>query len=261
LAENPRLGKDWFRLLNDPDPLELRRMIRVGESVAWPKLHMIENRAKVEKQILYGRQYIRRVLRGRVALPQSRSMLLRRPNSPVPSFDPRIPPLAPSPPQSSSEQPMSVDTDAEAAFSRGSRWFFKRGHAHASPSPASGASTPNGGPIQDPLRSPTIRRKWTSELLSPTLNGHNSESDPSYPQSNPRQGSRHSDTFLSRLRARSFPNLTSPFSGDMKRLSRESTDIAEHAWSSDSSSEDDLHVENRRQMRHPSAMSSGALEL
>ncbi|KAG7575453.1 hypothetical protein FFLO_00272 [Filobasidium floriforme] len=39
---------DWFRLLNDPDRKELDRMMRVGQQVAWPTLHMIENRLKVE---------------------------------------------------------------------------------------------------------------------------------------------------------------------------------------------------------------------
>ncbi|GLB33842.1 putative patatin-like phospholipase domain-containing protein [Lyophyllum shimeji] len=250
---------DWFRLLHDPDAAELQRMIRVGESVAWPKLHMIENRAKIEKQILMGREYVRKVLRGRVALPEPRPMVPRRPTSPGPSVDPRIPPTAPSPP-SSSEHPISVDTDAEAAFSRGSRWFFKRGQPDASTSPASRACTPNGGPKQDPLRSPTIRKKWTSQLLKPTLNGDDSGTDPSYPPSKPPHDSTRSDTFLSRLRARSFPNLASPFSGDMKRLGRDSTDVAERAWSSDSSSENEFQVEERRPSRHPSGMNSEAVD-
>lgn len=30
--------KDWTRLLSDPDEAELRRMIRVGEIVTWPKV-------------------------------------------------------------------------------------------------------------------------------------------------------------------------------------------------------------------------------
>ncbi|KAF8076432.1 patatin-domain-containing protein [Lyophyllum atratum] len=253
---------DWFRLLSDPDPSELDRMIRVGQSVTWPKLHMIENRAKIEKQIFLGRQYIRKVLRGRADPSESQSMLLRQTDAlSKPSFDPHVPPLALSPPHSSSDHPISVDTDAEAAFSRGSRWFFKRGHAHASPSPASETITPTDGPARDPLRSSTIRRKWTSELLNPTFNGQDSGLDPSLPPSNPQHNSGHSaDTFLSRLRARSFPNLTSPFSGDMKRLSRESTDVAEQTWSSDSSSEDDLRAEDRRQMRYPSVVNVDQLD-
>lgn len=30
--------RDWFRLLTDPDPPELERMIRVGQLVSWPKV-------------------------------------------------------------------------------------------------------------------------------------------------------------------------------------------------------------------------------
>ncbi|KAF8897563.1 acyl transferase/acyl hydrolase/lysophospholipase [Infundibulicybe gibba] len=57
---------DWFRLLSDPDPAELERMIRVGEIVTWPKLHMIENRAKA----------IRRVLQPKMPRPNSGSRSL-----------------------------------------------------------------------------------------------------------------------------------------------------------------------------------------
>ncbi|KAF5388223.1 hypothetical protein D9615_000438 [Tricholomella constricta] len=243
---------DWFRLLCDPDPPELARMIHVGEIVTWPKLHMIENRAKIEKQIFLGRQYIRKTLRRQMALPEPQSMHLQTANAtPTSSFDLRIPSLAHSPPQTSSDRPLSVDTDAEVAFSRGSRWFFKRGHASPSPSTASGAVTPNDGPALDPLRSSTIRRKWTNELLSQNSNrpesGSNRPSLPSHSQHNPRPSP---GSFLSRLRTQSFPNLTSPFSVDLKRLSRESTDVAEHNWSSDSSSEDDVNTEDRRQMRY-----------
>lgn len=48
-------AKDWTRLLSDPDDAELARMIRVGESVTWPKLHMIDNRMRIERQVEMGR--------------------------------------------------------------------------------------------------------------------------------------------------------------------------------------------------------------
>lgn len=31
---------DWFRILTDPDPHELARMIRVGQNVTWPKVRL-----------------------------------------------------------------------------------------------------------------------------------------------------------------------------------------------------------------------------
>ncbi|KIY49217.1 patatin-domain-containing protein, partial [Fistulina hepatica ATCC 64428] len=47
---------DWIRILSDPDPPELLRMMGVGELVTWPKLHMIHNRARIEREIFLGRQ-------------------------------------------------------------------------------------------------------------------------------------------------------------------------------------------------------------
>lgn len=32
------LVKDWVHILADPDEVELARMIRVGETVTWPKV-------------------------------------------------------------------------------------------------------------------------------------------------------------------------------------------------------------------------------
>lgn len=32
------ISQDWTHLLTDPDRKELERMLRVGESVAWPKV-------------------------------------------------------------------------------------------------------------------------------------------------------------------------------------------------------------------------------
>ncbi|KAH9943430.1 acyl transferase/acyl hydrolase/lysophospholipase [Epithele typhae] len=42
---------DWVHILSDPDPPELERMMRIGQLVTWPKLHMIANRHRLEKQI------------------------------------------------------------------------------------------------------------------------------------------------------------------------------------------------------------------
>ncbi|WAQ90145.1 hypothetical protein PtA15_12A131 [Puccinia triticina] len=48
--------RDWFNILTDPDRAELARMIRVGERVTWPKIRMIENRLRIERQVFQGRQ-------------------------------------------------------------------------------------------------------------------------------------------------------------------------------------------------------------
>ncbi|KAI8453647.1 acyl transferase/acyl hydrolase/lysophospholipase [Phakopsora pachyrhizi] len=48
--------KDWINMLSDPDEKELARMMDVGMRVTWPKIHMIENRLKIERQVLKGRR-------------------------------------------------------------------------------------------------------------------------------------------------------------------------------------------------------------
>lgn len=47
---------DWIRILTDPDPPEMARLLHVGQFVTWPKLHMIKNRMRLERQIYLGRQ-------------------------------------------------------------------------------------------------------------------------------------------------------------------------------------------------------------
>lgn len=41
------INQDWFRLLSDPDPPELERMIRIGEAVTWPKVKTLSARRAV----------------------------------------------------------------------------------------------------------------------------------------------------------------------------------------------------------------------
>ncbi|SPO24854.1 related to TGL5 - triacylglycerol lipase [Ustilago trichophora] len=54
---------DWVRILSDPDRKELTRMMSVGKSVTFPKLHMIENRVRLERAIEQGRKACRRASR------------------------------------------------------------------------------------------------------------------------------------------------------------------------------------------------------
>lgn len=54
---------DWVRILSDPDRKELDRMINVGLGVTFPKLHMIENRVRLERLIESGRKSTRLALR------------------------------------------------------------------------------------------------------------------------------------------------------------------------------------------------------
>ncbi|KAF7292452.1 Patatin-like phospholipase domain-containing protein [Mycena chlorophos] len=172
--------RDWLHILSDPDRRELERMMRVGQLVTWPKLHMIANRARVEQQIFLGRQQMR-----------------------VKAKPPTEPTREPSsPPPSGSDRPLSVDTDAEAAFK--SRSFYRNKR--------SGTATPIHNRHADPLRT---RRRWASEKGA-----------------EPPETSSGS-SFLARLRTGSF----STFRGTSLK---EVTVALEDGWSSDSSTEEEL---------------------
>jgi hypothetical protein len=47
---------DFLRILSDPTPERLARMIRVGQISTWPRLKFIANRARLERLILQGRR-------------------------------------------------------------------------------------------------------------------------------------------------------------------------------------------------------------
>lgn len=54
---------DWVRILSDPDRSELARMMRVGQAATFPKLHMIENRIRIERAVEAGRKACRQAIR------------------------------------------------------------------------------------------------------------------------------------------------------------------------------------------------------
>ncbi|KAJ8086658.1 hypothetical protein PM082_005481 [Marasmius tenuissimus] len=110
---------DWFRILTDPDPAELERMIKVGSLVTWPKLHMIGNRMRIEKQIHLGRQTVRRALKAPLHSAHARNAL-------------RINTIA-------GDQALSIDSDTERAFTNGSRRSLHNRRFHGS----SGNTTPS----------------------------------------------------------------------------------------------------------------------
>jgi hypothetical protein len=53
---------DFWRILSDPDPKRLARMLHVGQQSAFPKLKFLGNRMCVERAIEAGRREARRVL-------------------------------------------------------------------------------------------------------------------------------------------------------------------------------------------------------
>ncbi|KAG6890354.1 hypothetical protein C0992_002179 [Termitomyces sp. T32_za158] len=217
------------------------------------RLHMIENRMKLEKQIYLGRQYVRKVLRGHAVIQEQPSSIV---NTQELISNLRAPSLSIDPPQPGSDLPMSVDTDAETAFRRGSHWFFKKGRDHET---TSGSATLNDRLALDATCSSTLRRKRVVEVPEVMQKGSSSSlqtSPPSYAPSNPKH---KSGSLISRLRARSFPNLTYPLPADSNPGSENLTNTEERR-SSDSSSDDDLIIEDRRQLRRSSTPDIGPLD-
>lgn len=128
------------------------------------QLHMIENRHRIENEVLLGRQAVRKALHNKdksreAAKPQFGQF-------PQSTTGPRAPQdeTDTGPVPTTSEAPMSMDTDAEDEFKRGSRWFFKRDTSK------SGSSTPRDGREVEPrnarrangVASPTWRGSWPS---------------------------------------------------------------------------------------------------
>ncbi|KAK0468400.1 patatin-domain-containing protein [Desarmillaria tabescens] len=213
-------ASDWARILEDPDPQNLDRMMKVGKLVTWPKLHMIGNRMRIEKQIFLGRQALRKITRTR---PRN------------------ISPEGITPPPNGSDLPLSVDTDAEAAFSNGTQWFYRRGHH---------AGTERPGDLEhDPLRSSAVRKKWVADLLHGGTEERNTRS--------PAYGQLPAGGFFRRLRTNSFPNLRLSGLRENVQERQDKMDVSvERSWSSDSSSDDGVSVEGSR----PSYLSSPRYE-
>ncbi|KIM67964.1 hypothetical protein SCLCIDRAFT_107258 [Scleroderma citrinum Foug A] len=233
---------DWFRILSDPDPTELERMMRVGQVVTWPKLHMIENRYRIEAQIQLGRQAVRQTMRPVRLTSSTIANEITDGNNPEPITDALLTAIL-----RDAETPLPVDTDTESAFAdKGTAWYFRRGRPTAAVTPESGPSTPHGNENRndnDPLRSPSLRRKWTSDLLDQRVDINDVSDRPS--TNNPT-----SPNFFTKLRPKSLSALTMPFSVP-HRLSESSIFTpqgtgGELGWSSHSSSEDDIPSDNQK---------------
>lgn len=126
---------------------------------------MISNRMRIEKQILLGRQTVRLRSRARNHSGlQSKAPLLYSADREGEERSAERHSKNASPLPTTSERPISVDTDAEEAFTHGSQWFYKRGRARRAPSP--NADLRNEDTNLDPLSSPRMRKKWASDLLN-----------------------------------------------------------------------------------------------
>lgn len=250
-------------------------MLHVGQLVTWPKvrfifkceamtscnnaifqLHMIENRFRLEKQILLGRQAVRRALQSRgQERTGHRLEVLPQEGLPSPITGTNIPFISPDPQFPDTSLP--VDTDAETTYFEG---------PHVSPS--------RHGLSSRELRR-AARRRWKSNHRSehgegPQLDSSESRGatpDPPPPDTetdveDSRLLSKHATPestnsvgFFTRLRTTSIPASFSPFT-TLRRNRLISPDgqhdSVDQSWSGDSSSEDDLSITSRRRHLYPS---------
>ena len=229
---------------------------------------MIQNRHRIESEVLLGRQAVRRALQSKEKsretvklqsslLPQSITGIRLSQDGtdtgPVPT---------------TSEAPMSMDTDAEDAFKKGSRWFFKRD------SNKSGSSTPReretelrdarhpNGLTSQP---PSWRGSWSPSFFytqgteHPLVSPQSTMTEPApQPDETVSQNvvSPPSPSIFNRIRRKSI--LSSPFStlrrtaarGGSRPASEYGAGDAQGSWSSDTSSDDDLPSPEWRGSKH-----------
>ncbi|KAL4075834.1 patatin-domain-containing protein [Scleroderma citrinum] len=257
---------DWFHILSDPDPTELERLMRVGQIVTWPKLHMIENRYRIETQILLGRQAVRKAMQPVRSTPSAIDV------DDATADGNNLPELTNTHLTATlrdTETPLPMDTDTENAFAdKGTAWYFRRGRSTAAVTPESGPSTPhrNGSHhTNDPLLSPSLRRKWVSDLLDQRTDTNDAIDDrlttPGSPPDLQRTNSPPSPNFFAKFRPKSLSALTLPFSVPRRFSGPGATklqgpDVEELAWSSDSSSEDNFSFDNHKHsgVTHPTSV-------
>jgi hypothetical protein len=192
---------------------------------------MIENRGRIEKQVLLGRQTVHKAYKSksRSASREPRQILLRKSlTDPIQHTDIPI-----SPSHSGSDRPLSVDTDAEAAFIRGSP-FFKRDRSSQEPPPNHELDRER----------PSMRRRRL-ESLNPAVDEATEEgaqlanggSQSALIQDPSNVG------FFSRLQTQSLSRLSLPFSYEYRRQNSIPENKQGFTWSSESSSDDDYPLD------------------
>lgn len=214
---------------------------------------MIENRHRIENEVLLGRQAVRGALRNkeksREAIKPPSGTLPQSIAGSLPSQDG----TDTGPVLTSSEAPMSMDTDAEDAFKKGSRWFFKLD------TDKSGSSTPREKETEPKYagytpQPPSWRSSWPSIFHAQEENRPPTASQQTVTESIQQQGETVSQntilpsrpSILNRIRRKSV--ISSPFSTlrhtAAKVVSRPGSEYgagdAQGTWSSDTSSDEEL---------------------
>lgn len=199
---------------------------------------MIENRFRIEKQILLGRQATRTTVervRSRANPGNTRNIVIDGQVVPEPVTSTRLPTTV------RFESPIPMDSDTERAFEGDvTARYFRRIRSTTSTPRDSGTNTPyeNGyNDATDPLRSPVLRRRWASDLLDAVGGSSSASPRPATPE----VSIDPSSTFSRKVEPVSLSALSIPFSGHRPSKSNGkglSVGASEMAWSSESSSED-----------------------
>jgi hypothetical protein len=185
---------------------------------------MIENRGRIEKQVLLGRQTVHKAYKSksRSTSREPRQILLQKSlTDPIQHTDIPI-----SPSHSGSDRPLSVDTDTEAAFIP----FFRRGRSSQEP--------PSNHEL-DREGLPSMRRRRL-ESLNPAVDEAAEELANGGPQSAPPPSN---VGFFSRLQTQSLSRLSLPFSYEYRRQNSIPENKQGFTWSSESSSDDDYPLD------------------
>ncbi|KAI0774283.1 acyl transferase/acyl hydrolase/lysophospholipase [Fomes fomentarius] len=259
---------DWIHILSDPDPPELETMMRIGQLVTWPKLHMIENRSRLEKQIFLGRQSVRRAMQGRAnertAKIESHTQDRVPPNmGTAPSNAPIIMSRA------LSEDPLPMDTDAEALLINGVNGRASPTQRNQQLHPHSQHDSPEAGPSR-PHQFRPRRRLSRSSFHRERDSGFEGDFGGATPDPPPPPSGSETDRYAAHyeraaphhatlLRRLSKTSLRATFNSLRRppRVSPSERELdQEQTWSEDSSSDDDdLSVlSRRRSIRYPSAI-------
>ncbi|KAG8747549.1 hypothetical protein FRC10_000685 [Ceratobasidium sp. 414] len=241
--------KDWLNILSDPDEQELERMMTVGQRVTWPKLHLIENRVRIEREIYRGRKALRQT-----AAPPARSAApdvdmdasadagpsnneIMSPGDPDKQFELHDPTQLRSQTYpigatggirtreeeakgkllslggEELEEQLPVDSEAERGFATGSQKFFKRPHQHHFSRDVAARLR-----AEDDMRSTrdddgSLRRRQVG-ASSPPSPGQYAYSPPSIPvpalqQPAPRPNHQRTPSFMERFRKSPLSALSS----------------------------------------------------
>ncbi|KAJ9117522.1 hypothetical protein QFC22_004372 [Naganishia vaughanmartiniae] len=197
---------DWTHLLTDPDRKELKRMIQVGESVSWPKLHMIENRLKIERNVLRGRSEVRQALhRSRVTTDSDSAVRLN-------PIDKRL---------REQQRYIPLESDAEKGFVSRSK-VMKRSHGSGRAPPDSGKAMTLDNNVLRRRRARTaspnldadlsrVHRNQLEELLGHSMDSNDSSSDREVTAAH-EKAETSADTHMDSLRQQRSRSFTSSFS-------------------------------------------------